>query len=234
MNVFISYRRSDTQDLAGRIADRLRATPGIGQVFFDVDEIEAGADFEARIRESIAGCQVCLLLIGPRWLGRREDGAPARILDDRDFVRIEAAAALASGRKVLPVLANEAQMPQAADLPDDLQQLPRINALSIRHAYFDHDLAYLVDALLSRRKPGRFASWSRRHPLLSGGLRAVAGAIASLALLVAGAAVHGAITRRSLEETLGGPAQVWLLVIAVLAGGAVAAVLVRPGGASAR
>ena len=58
-------------------------------VFHTVDEIEAGADFEARIRESIAGCQVCLLLIGPRWLGRREDGAPARILDDRDFVRID-------------------------------------------------------------------------------------------------------------------------------------------------
>ena len=42
MNVFISYRRSDTQDLAGRIADRIRAVPEVDHVFIDVDGIEPG------------------------------------------------------------------------------------------------------------------------------------------------------------------------------------------------
>lgn len=228
MKVFISYRRSDTQDLAGRIADRLRATPGIERIFIDVEEIEPGVDFETKIRSALADCEVCVLLIGPRWLGIRDDGSRSRIFDARDFVRLEASAALASGQKVLPVLANEAQMPQDSDLPEDLQQLPRINALSVRHAYFDHDIEYLIDTLLSRKKPGKVASYFQRHPIQAGIGRALSGMLAALALLIAGAAVHGAITRQSLEETLGGPAQVWLLAAAVLASGAVAPLLWRP------
>jgi hypothetical protein len=43
MKVFVSYRRSDTQDLAGRLVDRLRAVPEISFVFFDVQTIAAGA-----------------------------------------------------------------------------------------------------------------------------------------------------------------------------------------------
>ena len=226
MNVFLSYRRSDTQDLAGRLADRLRATSGIGRVFIDVEEIAPGVDFEARIRNALAASDVCLVLIGSRWIGARDDGA-GRIFDERDFVRLEVSAALASGRRLLPVLANDGQMPQEVDLPEDLHGLPRINAISVRHAYFDHDMEYLVDTLFVRRKPGAIGAYFRRHPVHAGVARAVAGALASLALLVAGAALHGAVMRQSLQETLGGPAQVWLLVIAVIAGGALAGVLFR-------
>ena len=224
MNVFISYRRSDTQDLAGRLADRLRATPGIGRVFIDVEEIAPGADFEARIRDALAASEVCILLIGARWLGQREGGA-ARIFDERDFVRLEAAAAISSGRRVLPVIANDGQMPQAPDLPGDLQALPRINAISVRHAYFDHDVDYLVDTLFARRKPGAIGGYLRRHPVQAAAARAMAGVLGSIALLVAGAALHGAIMRQSLEESLGGPVQVWLLLIAVVAGGALSGAL---------
>jgi hypothetical protein len=225
MNVFISYRRRDTQDLAGRIADRLRAVPQIGQTFIDVDGIEPGTDFIARLKAALAESDVCLLLIGPDWRGQQGNAGGARILEGRDFVRLEAAAALASKRKILPVLANGATMPEPEQLPEELRPLTHLNALSIRHAYFEHDIEYLIDAVLSRRKPGRVGSYLKRHPIQAGLLRGVGGMLAGLLLLLAGAALHGSLTQRSLEESLHGPAQVWLLIAAVLAIGAGAAVL---------
>jgi hypothetical protein len=226
MNVFISYRRGDTQDLAGRLADRLRAARHVSRVFIDVDEIAPGTDFVERLQTALKDCDVCVLLVGPAWHGPRE-GAPPRIFDARDFVRLEAAAALASGRKIVPVLANGAAMPDPDALPEDLRALSRINAVAIRHAYFDHDIELLLDALLSRRKPGQAAVYLKRHPVQAALLRTLGGLVAAMALLIAGAAVHGAVTGRSLDETLGGPGPVWLLTIAVLALGAGAA-LVRP------
>jgi hypothetical protein len=228
MKVFISYRRSDTQDLAGRIADRIRAVPEVDHVFIDVDGIEPGADFALKIRTALAESPVCILLIGPQWRGAHAGGGTARIFEDRDFVRLEAAAALASEQKVLPVLANGAPMPQTEELPEDLHRLPRINALSIRHSYFDHDIEYLVDVLLSRKKPAKVMSYLRRHPFQAGVLRGLAGACSALAILVIGAGVHGALTHRSLDESLGGAGQVWLLIIAVLVSGVLVALLTRP------
>ena len=216
MNVFISYRRDDTQDLAGRLADRIRAVPQVQRVFIDVEEIEPGADFASKIREALADSSVCILLIGPRWRGAG-GGGKARILEEGDFVRREAAAALASENKILPLLANGAAMPQPEELPADLQRLPAINALSIRHAYFDHDIELLIDTLLSRKKPGAVRAYLKQRPVLALVLRAAAGAALGIVVLIAVAAVHRAVTARSLDQTLGGPGQVWLLIIGVIA-----------------
>jgi hypothetical protein len=234
MNVFISYRRDDTQDLAGRIADRIREVPQVDHVFIDVDGIEPGADFASKIQTALADSSVCILLIGPHWRGVREQGGTARIVEERDFVRQEAAAALASERKVLPVLVNGASMPQAEELPPDLQRLPSINALSIRHMYFERDIEYLIDVLLSRKKPGTLGAYLKRHPFQATIFRALAGACSALVLLVIGAAVHESLTDRSLAESMGGPGEVWLLIAGLLLSGMAVALLVRSGRRPAR
>lgn len=180
-----------------------------------------------KCRESLADCEICVLLIGPGWLGLRADGGAARVFDERDFVRLEVALALASGRKVLPILANEAQMPKRADLPEDLQRLARINALSIRHASFERDLEYLVDTLLARKKSGNPVSDLDRHRVLAALVSAIAGLLAAAALLLLGAALHEATADRSLEQTLGGRGEVLMVVAAVLLGGTVAGLLLR-------
>jgi hypothetical protein len=58
----------------------------------------------------------------------------ARLWKDDDFVRIEIASALSSGKRVIPVLVNEAQMPCASDLPPSLKELARRQAVEIRPA----------------------------------------------------------------------------------------------------
>jgi len=149
--VFISYRRKDTEHLAGRVADRLRTVEGIDEVFIDVDGIAPGEEFETKIVSALDDCSVCLLLIGHHWLGQDSDRDAARIFDDRDFIHLETRAALASGRKVLPVLADGAQMPTKEDLPEDLHRLPRINGISISHLHFNTDVESLIDSILSRK-----------------------------------------------------------------------------------
>src|SRR5215813_678056 len=133
MNVFISYRREDTKDFAGRLFDRLKEEPRIKKIFLDVDGIDKGADFKDKIESAMGECEQALLLIGPGWC------AGGRIKQDGDFVRLEAHSALQSRAKVLPVLVNGATMPKLSDLPADLSELPAINALSIRYDSFNRD-----------------------------------------------------------------------------------------------
>ena len=219
-NVFISYRRDDTGDLAGRLADRLSRSPGIGKVFIDVAGIEPGADFVELIENALAESEVCLVVIGASWTGPAAPGGTTRINEDGDFVRLEVRSALARKVRVLPVLAHGAKMPGATVLPDDLRALPRLNAVAIRHDSFERDAQYLIDVILRRRKPSSFGAYLTRHPVQAAMLRGAAGFVLAAIALILAAAVHQAATGRSLDQLLGrGP--VLLLIVLVLSAGIV-------------
>jgi hypothetical protein len=224
MNVFISYRRSDTQDLAGRIADRLRAVPGIAKVFFDTTAIAPGADFVARIEADLSRKPVCIILIGPAWRGPVD--AP-RIFDPSDVVRLEVTRMFERGLRMLPVLANGAEMPSPRELPENLQKLANLNATSVRHESFERDLGALIDAIRSR--PDGPTPAVEHRTLAAMLLRALISFLLSSAGLLVAAALHHAIAQRSLAETLGGPGQVWLLILGVPALGTLAGVLMWRG-----
>jgi hypothetical protein len=218
--VFISYRRDDTGDLAGRLADRLRTSPGVGEVFLDVAGIEPGADFASRIEGALAGSDVCLVLIGREWTGP-STGGKARIQEDGDFVRLEVRTAMASEARVLPVLAHGARMPAEADLPADIRRLTRLHGVTIRHDSFDRDAQFLIDVILKRRKPSSLGAYLGRHPVQAAALRALAGFVVAAVGLVLIAAFQKAATGRSLDQLLGGAGPVMLLIFVVLAAGTV-------------
>ena len=218
MIVFISYRRADTQDLAGRRADRLRATSGIKEVFLDVTGVAPGVNFVERIEAVLSRRPVCLVLLGHAWAGPRAAGGTSRIMDAGDVVRLEVSRMLAAGLRIVPVLAGGAAMPPTACLPSDIAALASLNALPIRHESFERDLLALSDALLrpAGAPPAARAGWPVRitRALLATVLTAVA-------LLIA-AAVHKAMTGRSLEEAFGDRGPVWMLVAVVLLTGMIA------------
>lgn len=231
-NVFISYRRADTRDFAGRLADRLRTSPGIGEVFIDVAGIEPGADFQSRIEGALADSAVCLVVIGHEWAGPGGVNPGGRLHDAEDFVRLEVRAALANGMRVLPVLIHGAGMPRAEDLPPDIRALARLQAVTIRHDSFDRDAAYLTDVILKRRKPSTFGAYARRHPVQAAVLRALTGFVTAAVALVLAAAVQNAVTGKSLDQLLGGRGPVLLVIVLILATGALAPVVMgRRGGA---
>ena len=102
--IFISYRRSDSAAISGRIYDRLVAKFRRKNVFKDVDDIPAGVDFGSYIQQSLRECAVVLVVIGPRWLGARADDGSRRLENPADWVRVEIETALALGLTVIPLL----------------------------------------------------------------------------------------------------------------------------------
>ena len=57
-NIFISYRRSDSEGYAGRIYDRLVEHFGADRVFMDVTDIGVGEDFADAIGQAISSCRL--------------------------------------------------------------------------------------------------------------------------------------------------------------------------------
>jgi hypothetical protein len=146
--LFISYRRDDSAGYARALNDRLAAAFGAERVFIDVDDIPAGAAFDATIAQALGGAAVLLVLIGPRWLAPQPGGMP-RLHDAADFVHREIAAGLAGGAQVIPLLLDGAAMPGAAQLPAPLQALSTRQALVVDARRFGAD----TEALLAQLRP---------------------------------------------------------------------------------
>src|ERR1700730_11285402 len=125
--IAISYRREDSTPITGRLYDRLQAEFGRGNVFMDFDSIPYGVDFRDHIKNMIDRSKLVIAMIGPEWFGGRS-GKTRRIDDPADFVRLEIAYALQRGVPVIPVLINDTRMPQAKDLPRDIEGLAFRNA----------------------------------------------------------------------------------------------------------
>jgi hypothetical protein len=161
--VFISYRREDASDVAGRIRDWLVQTRRIARedIFMDVTTILPGADFLQVIEQAIGQCRAVIVVISPSWL--MQVNSP-----DTSYVRLEADAALRHNIPVIPVLVGGAQVPSAGQLPESLRPLTRRNARPVRADSFDYDM-----------------DWVRRGLGLGTGLRPQWIAAISVLLLVA-------------------------------------------------
>lgn len=148
--IFISYRRSDTEIAAGRLAADLRARFGDDAIFRDKESIDAGADWVEAIRGAIGSQGVVVVLVGERWLQTASDGS-RRIDDPADAHRREISAALGSGCGVIPVTIGAMQMPAEADLPEDVRPLVRRNALKLRDDEWEgYDFPRLADEIARR------------------------------------------------------------------------------------
>ncbi|MDV6345723.1 toll/interleukin-1 receptor domain-containing protein [Nitrosomonas sp. Is37] len=143
----------------------------------DVDDIRPGQDFVRAIDDTVAGCDYLLVLIGPRWVEMMERYSSATY----DFVRHEIHAGLSRNITVIPVLVAGARMPEARQLPSDLAELSRRNAIEIRDDRFDDDVAKLIECL-------NIPSFTKTvKPTLRSHRRVFASAIAFVLAVVAGA-----------------------------------------------
>ncbi len=152
-SVFISYRRDDAAGHAGRLYDRLSTRFGADRVFIDHYDLAPGEDFPKAIEANLERADVLLAMIGPRWVDARDVQGRQRLAQADDFVRRELLAALAAGKKVIPVLIGGAKMPADADLPTELATLSRLQAWELRDARFEDDLNALLAQLPSPATP---------------------------------------------------------------------------------
>lgn len=145
--IFINYRRGDDPGNTGRLFDRLQDVFQPQQLFLDVDNIAPGLDFVHELNERVAECDIVLAVIGKLWIDARDAAGSRRLDDPDDFVRIEISSALNLGKRVIPVLVGEAQMPQPEELPEVLRPLVRRNAVRLTHERFRADTQGLVKAI---------------------------------------------------------------------------------------
>ena len=144
--IFISYRRDDSAGYVRALYDRLVEHFGEEQVFMDVDDIDPGLPFDEAIKYALDQCKVLLVVIGRRWM-EKKDGKEPRINDPEDFVRIEISAALLRNIHVIPVLVNGTSMPGEEELPEPLRALAKRNAIEVSNSRFDSDTDTLIAAI---------------------------------------------------------------------------------------
>ncbi|MGO9917809.1 MAG: TIR domain-containing protein, partial [Isosphaeraceae bacterium] len=180
-NIFISYRRADSSQAAGRLYERLSRELGGEHVFRDVDSIPFGVDFRRVLQEEVARCDVFLAIIGRRWLSTH-DGAGRRRLDDPDdFVRIEIEAALARGITVFAVIIDDAAHPTAEQLPAALAQLADVPGFRLgTDPAFEEDARRLIQAI-RQAPPAPNRTFTTRERLARAASRAATAALGGAA-----------------------------------------------------
>jgi CHASE2 domain-containing sensor protein len=151
LNIFISYRRSESSGYSGRIYDRLRAALPEADVFMDAERIDPGADWRERLAERIGAADIVLVLIGAAWRSLADASGRRRLDDPHDVTRWEIESALAQGKRVVPVLLDDATSLRPDELPATLQPLATLQAARIRHDAFDAGLEDLIARLTGKR-----------------------------------------------------------------------------------
>ena len=122
----------------------------------DVDSLRPGEDWVDAVEAAVTRCDVVLAIIGPAWVGAKNDEGEFRLQNELDRVRLEIEAGLRNEKPVIPVLVEGASMPTSDQLPDSLKPLLRRHAIRISHSTFESDLSALVRALRTIDK--------QRHP----------------------------------------------------------------------
>ena len=145
--IFISYRRDDTAGHAGRLSDSLSDYFGHDRVYMDVKDIEYAQDYKDAIEESLSVTGALLVVIGDQWCSISDDSGKRRLDDPNDDVSREIKVALDSGRTVLPVLIGDAVMPGPDELPEQLTDLSRRNAISVSDERWHFDVDRLAKVL---------------------------------------------------------------------------------------
>src|SRR5262249_52241206 len=144
--IFISYRRQDSQNATGRIHDHLTVYFGPGIVFRDIDDIPIGSQFPELLETALANCKLTVAVICRDWLNANDERGKRRLDDPKDYVRQEIAFALMR-MPVIPVLVSHAAMPRSEELPDDLKKLATVNEV---YASLDHTFRESILLLAQR------------------------------------------------------------------------------------
>ena len=142
--IFINYRRSDEPGFCLALYRELEPSFGQMNVFMDVEGmLKPGDNFIEVLGNKVSACDVLLVVMGPKWLTLLKQ----REQDSTDFVFIEINAALEQKKRIIPVLVNNAVMPQALELPESIRAIVHFHAVNLRSNSFASDCGYLVRSI---------------------------------------------------------------------------------------
>lgn len=146
-NIFINYRREDSNWISLAIYNKLLDSYDSNSVFKDFNTIEPGNDFVVAIETALNNCSVLLIIIAKDWLKITNDTGQLKMHSPNDFVRIEIEKAREKQKIIIPVLVDNISMPNPNELPDSIQFVTRLQAFELSTKRFDNDIERLVNVI---------------------------------------------------------------------------------------
>jgi hypothetical protein len=138
--IFINYRRSISRHTAHLLSVYLRRYYNKNQVFFDQGSLVAGDVFPEKLTKALGLCEVFLAVIDKDW-HKAENAKGPRLSQEDDWVRREVQTVLernqagGGGRPpvlIVPLLFDDARMPDRSELPEALRDFCDANAVQCR------------------------------------------------------------------------------------------------------
>jgi len=133
-DVFVSYKRGMAAAEARLIRSELTQR-GL-RVFMDVTDLGKGF-FDDALLQRIAQTPNFLVILSPHALDSSGDRA--------NWVHLEAAQAIASGRNIVPVMLPGFRF--AENLPEDIAALPRYQGVEYSHAFFEATIERILELM---------------------------------------------------------------------------------------
>lgn len=138
LRVFINYRHEDIPFAAWTIYRELKGRFGQENIFFDQGTLLSGMRFLDEIKSHLAGAPGAFVaVVGPRWTATM---LSHRQLGDEDYVVKEIDLALRNRWTIIPVLVDDADLPDPALLPQAIRALPGYQAARLRQVSIDDDV----------------------------------------------------------------------------------------------
>jgi len=113
----------------------------------DIDSVPPGVNFVTYINQQLQGCAAVLVMIGRGWTAMTDPEGNRRLDDPADHVRVEVATALKQGVLVIPILVQNASMPRAVDLPEDIRDVAFHNAMKLTPEFWRAGVDRLIKEL---------------------------------------------------------------------------------------
>jgi tetratricopeptide (TPR) repeat protein len=147
--VFICYRHQTAAAFAHLIFEKLQSEFGEDNVFMDPD-IPPGQSYRLVIQRTIDRCDVMIVLIDRDWVQVADNDGTRKLDKPDDMLRNEIEQGLQRGIVVLPVLLENAEVPDAGGLPESIRELVDFNAARVRTGRsFKHHMEELIQVVRS-------------------------------------------------------------------------------------
>jgi hypothetical protein len=141
LRIFVNYRHEDMPFAASTLYRELKGPFGKENIFFDGGTLRPGMQFLEEIKSHLGGTAGAFLaLIGSKWMPtmttHRQQGS-------EDYVVKEIELALRHGWTIIPVLLNDASLPDPLSLPLSIRALPDYQVARLRQTSLDDDIEAL-------------------------------------------------------------------------------------------
>src|SRR6266481_449917 len=129
---FISYRRADSGPTVDRLGETIAQNFGRTSVFIDTSAIQTGDRWPKSIEQALKKAVVLIAVMGPDWVRIPDKNGFPLIHKREDWVHKEISYALDQKIPIIPLLVQNAELPEADALPKALKRLLGYQAFELR------------------------------------------------------------------------------------------------------